>query len=135
MELAAPIPRGLSLSSASLILLLCVVAQLSHVDHLVATSIDNSVAAPADDGHAHGAHDHDIATGSEQHKMHCHDGLASCSEMPLPAGPGQPLFAIDLLLPPALADLLLAKVGDSSAPAGVTTYLPLQPPQSDVAAI
>lgn len=124
----------MSLPVASLVLLICVLAQLSHLDHIAAAYLARPVATHSAERHTHQGAAHDEAVSNE-HKMHCHDGMASCSDVPVPAGPGQLLLGRDLLSAPLLDVLLLAQLIDSDAPSEVTLGLPLRPPRDAIAAI
>lgn len=127
MDVVAPIPRGLSLRAASLILALSLVAQLTYMDHVVA-ALASSPAAEEHISHTHTADDEE-ATASD-HSLHCHEGLASCSEMPLAAGPGQVLFGFELLIGGPTSDFTMVVVSDARTPASVALIPPEQPPQS-----
>jgi hypothetical protein len=129
MELIAPIPTGMSVRAASLLLAVCLLAQLSYLDHIVAAYGPSM--NPTEEGHishAHGREDQSEAT-SDEHVLHCHDGVGSCSEVPMTAGPGQ-LMASAELLPVALMSLLvLQSLADDQAPAEAGMYGIDQPPR------
>lgn len=134
MTIVAPIPRGLSLATASVILLLTLALQLTYVDHLVASLAPP--AAPHSAPHTHNADTSNHAADEDAartHALHCHDGPGSCSELPMSAGPGQ-LLVGEMLLPGAvMATLLLAFMLNDRRLPGTTVRPSLQPPQLSIA--
>jgi hypothetical protein len=128
VALVAPVPRSLSLRTASLILLITLVAQLSFLDHVfvVAPANMSEEATHSHTDHGHGGSDaaSDAARG---HTLHCHGGLATCSDLPLAAGPGQILFGSEFLLPALMADFELGELEDSRVPSEANLP-PLSPP-------
>lgn len=130
MDLVAPIPRGLSVTAASILLLLCLLTQLSHMDHLfVAPTSPAAVAQDGHEGHQHGAPD-ESASETADHSLHCHGGLATCSELPLAAGPGQIIFGNEFLLPASMSSFNLGQLSDADAPREASLSPRLPPPKT-----
>lgn len=75
------------LAAISLFLLLfAVLPQVGYLGHWGSHALS----------HTHGSDDH-VA----HHKAHCHAEVASCSDQPIPAGPGWLLLSDELLVMPA----------------------------------
>jgi hypothetical protein len=119
-----------SIWTASLLLLVTVLAQISYLDHVVAEYL------PASQSHGHSTHDHgndDQQAATSSHALHCHEGLAGCSDLPLAAGPGQILLSEELLVGATMATLLFAVLRGDSRLTGLAIRPVLQPPRLSIA--
>jgi hypothetical protein len=67
------------------------------------------------------------ATG--EHHQHCHSDVATCSQAPVPAGPGQILMNDDLLVLPALRSILLP-AHDPDIPSSLSVSPRVPPPRA-----
>lgn len=94
---------------SALVLLLLLIPQLFYAGHWSMTG-----------------HMPETAGGREEHKQHCHTDIATCSQLPLPSGPGQFLINQELLPEPDLYATVTLHL-EHEAPHGLSVR-PLSPP-------
>ena len=118
------------MTTVSLLLLLCIAAQLSYVDHVIARWMPVAGdAAELQDGHDH-SHQASASTKTVGiHSLHCHGGLATCSELPLAAGPGQIVFSHELLMAAVMSSFDIGLVRDFDTPSEVSLAPHPRPPR------
>lgn len=74
-------------------------------------------------GHAHG---HDAAHAASAHAAHCHGDPGSCSDAPVPSGPGQMVAGEALVVAPVMMLVLVSH--QTPLLAGVSRRPEVRPP-------